>query len=1027
MKFDGSRKGSALLIVLGMLAFMVVSAVSFSAYMRSSRLPSSYLRRTAASRQLAKAALAEAIERLDVAIAENPYPDQRVDPAEVNRPSTTRLDRLGETGSGYRNYWFHKIFIGGSTFLSPDNTVSTLTLEGLAYIPPPLVNEARRYSRMSRAATWHSLGFDSGRYAYCAIDVSDYFDVNRMVADGRRDSAENRITMAYLFEKSDHSGYESWLSGWENFMSNFREDDGTISKSKLPLISMADWNLAVNDRKPSGVVSPFCNYVKGATSFYGLGSNSGTQADKYRAMQFVTDSYLPGRALDGKNEIDISTKQGQPFKKFKKGASVSDVKDLYDVAYKERSAVDSKGNAKSALGLLSNYIPFVDVVNLYDYLDGDSIPTTLSLPTVERAPMVCGITPKIAVNLKLKEPKADPDEVMEKYIFRTLNYYVDTDAFLSQIQGVEATVLFPFKRGMKDEFSLDASIRLFFGPQGVNLRQVPGVKPVPSANSQDFASSGYKDGVFKLYAKGNSKVSFSNVTKQEDAVKTVAIRVDNNSKKEVIKYLTDNPAFVVKMRYDRDQGGAVDESTGVPVEATCNIAPVTAKGQVNDSFKNSILAQLQKEAAGEEVAAFTLYAAPYIRVKDKSGKITVDMVPAHSSDDLYNGIDNAKEGMSSGVAKVFFGLEAPIMRLTADGEQIRFTPEGFNTSGGLRNFTPTALMCPDPRYNFAPENWIESTSADASAWLGAFGEKGSDAACSGERDGDIFMFVSNQEYLQSVYELSFLPRLCDQWGKGDMTTSQYSPVKTATDKYPTTVAECQNARHMWRTYRCFDNADGNREDFESLGLVRNDDAFRVNPCSPSVDALMAAFANTPYDWWAASTNNYDISDSDMESAKDFNKKYAFNEMNDSAALAWEDLEGVAENFMDAVRTNKGDWEAALDDLEWDNKNKSTRADNFCGVPLGNGTDVLHSVDRKFLYGFWHDSFANRQQLFLVFVRAEPMMMGGGSARQIPPQLGARAVALVWRDPKIEGEDQRVSETAKTVPHRTRVLFYRQFE
>ena len=33
MKFDGSRKGSALLIVLGMLAFMVVSAVSFSAYM----------------------------------------------------------------------------------------------------------------------------------------------------------------------------------------------------------------------------------------------------------------------------------------------------------------------------------------------------------------------------------------------------------------------------------------------------------------------------------------------------------------------------------------------------------------------------------------------------------------------------------------------------------------------------------------------------------------------------------------------------------------------------------------------------------------------------------------------------------------------------------------------------------------------------------------------------------------------------------------------------------------------------------
>ena len=50
------RKGSALLIVLGMLAFMIVSAVAFSAYMRYARLPSSYLRRTTASRELTKAA-----------------------------------------------------------------------------------------------------------------------------------------------------------------------------------------------------------------------------------------------------------------------------------------------------------------------------------------------------------------------------------------------------------------------------------------------------------------------------------------------------------------------------------------------------------------------------------------------------------------------------------------------------------------------------------------------------------------------------------------------------------------------------------------------------------------------------------------------------------------------------------------------------------------------------------------------------------------------------------------------------------
>ena len=36
-----SRQGSALLIVLGMFSFMLVSAVAFSIYMRASRAPSS--------------------------------------------------------------------------------------------------------------------------------------------------------------------------------------------------------------------------------------------------------------------------------------------------------------------------------------------------------------------------------------------------------------------------------------------------------------------------------------------------------------------------------------------------------------------------------------------------------------------------------------------------------------------------------------------------------------------------------------------------------------------------------------------------------------------------------------------------------------------------------------------------------------------------------------------------------------------------------------------------------------------------
>ena len=65
MKRTSSRKGSALLIVLGMLAFMVVSAVGFSVFMRESRKPSSHLRRSITARFLLRAALANAISRVD--------------------------------------------------------------------------------------------------------------------------------------------------------------------------------------------------------------------------------------------------------------------------------------------------------------------------------------------------------------------------------------------------------------------------------------------------------------------------------------------------------------------------------------------------------------------------------------------------------------------------------------------------------------------------------------------------------------------------------------------------------------------------------------------------------------------------------------------------------------------------------------------------------------------------------------------------------------------------------------------------
>ena len=91
-----------------------------------------------------------------------------------------------------RNLWRGRVLLATNRVEDVGKTVPVLTMESLAYIPPPLVNEARYWSRKTPTAAWQSIPYDVGRYAYCAIDVSDYFDVNRLTASYPRSSAANR-------------------------------------------------------------------------------------------------------------------------------------------------------------------------------------------------------------------------------------------------------------------------------------------------------------------------------------------------------------------------------------------------------------------------------------------------------------------------------------------------------------------------------------------------------------------------------------------------------------------------------------------------------------------------------------------------------------------------------------------------------------------------------------------------------------------------------------------------------------------
>ena len=113
------RSGSALIIVLGFLSFMVVSAVAFAVYMRTERLASSGFHRSASVRQMVKAGVANVIAQIDAAIGDDPYPG---------------LQMGGSSGGDFGlNHWRNCLFMPYK-YAPADETVPVIPLEGLAYL-----------------------------------------------------------------------------------------------------------------------------------------------------------------------------------------------------------------------------------------------------------------------------------------------------------------------------------------------------------------------------------------------------------------------------------------------------------------------------------------------------------------------------------------------------------------------------------------------------------------------------------------------------------------------------------------------------------------------------------------------------------------------------------------------------------------------------------------------------------------------------------------------------------------------------
>lgn len=1072
-----SRKsGSALLIVLGFLSFMVVSAVAFAIYMRAERMPSSALRRAVATRHLVHAALAEAIARVDDAVRGDPFPGLCDTNTDFSAKGTyTYRDQRGQA----MDVWQGRVFmppdpLGGTTtretrFAPVTETVSVLTLEGLGYLPPGLVNDVRFLSRSSWAAQWQQLPFDAGRFAFCAVNVSDYFDVNRVWANrGRTSEAGGRLSLGYLFDPSfdptagngasagDVVNFAADAATFDRFVHTTRQtgddkgnDNTQAVGSDTPYVSLLDYNLALGRNGGGSSLLPlFYNWIDRSSqaSYYQEGSQ---QAKSAARQPFVTESVSTNESW----LVDLATAKGQPFYGRNltpsQNVRVSDVVNYNSEFFRQVFSAGSK--------LLSP----LDYVTLYDYLDHDDIPLSLAAPCVERVPMVAALEQTVQFApgpMPAKPGVGDPGGPNRP---KTSITYFDVDPNWFQPGVLTTVVAFPFKHGKTRNnnlsggpFKVQALVRLFLAPPGLNARSpiAAQLRPQNEADWKDkkeapFSFNG-QNGVFMLSVRSQEvDLTLPNSVQDEaDAFCTggggsgiVAIPVDFGG----LGFPSDLHMLTVKTSQDcNDQGIPVGQETKT---YTLNIRPfIDANGNLPNGAADISEAEFNA-VAGIEVVP---YVCVWVRIVNDDG--TVDLVPAYPDDDVLNGGAGGDP-----VLQTYGGSSAPLMRFVGDGVPFSLqTIAGGSFSGGTPTWKPKAMYTVDPRFNWAPESWYASEQSGVTfdKWLDATRSAvgmGTDAT----RDEDIFLFTSNQGVLQSLGEFAFLPRLCENGAELISASSFDGAERTAAN-------QVANFACMWRSYPVDRNWYAQ---WAALRVGRSTAReCLVNPYTDNRAVMMAALANTPVDYWAAGRGMAADCALRKDGAKMINDtdpwittaadalKYAFGSKSDDPGdrLACQNLVSIADQIMTEMRTgtlgliesNMGNnnwnpataWEDIWDNLAWDILQNGNSVTRFLGVDLGNNV-ALHSVDRKFLYSYWRDCFANNQQLFLIFVRAESNALGG-PGEGTPAQQGGRAVALVWRNPAATDQEGRTYDaqnqyntSGERKPHQTRVLFYHQFD
>jgi hypothetical protein len=899
--FKTEKRGSALLVVLGFLSFMIISAVSFAVYMRVERQSSSSYRHAVVGRHLLETALYRAMDQVDADLRGNRY--QVVEGNEVPDASSIQKKK-------FPDHWQ----VGGRFFTSSaDNSdpepARVLSLEALSFLPASLVNEARV---TSLDAQWRRMSIvsgterrDVGRYAFLCVNVSDMLNVNGCTNAVRTGS--NLVSIASLLTDPTSSVIFDWPKA-KVFAERATQD--------IHYSTLQDFYACMK-----GANSKFLSSETDSPSldFFENGNSELFNYDNARNHLLVTDGFAKAPATAPDQVCNLGVPSGQPFAAGALNGSGFAAPALQaDFVAAFQKAFPAADNSY-ILGVLPGL--------LADYLATDANLTWgLDTPSVKLTPMICQfiIANNSGAEIKthVEGSGASAKSVVDVQLIE------DMGAPTFGNFGLQARVCYPFKNIATER-------------QGQYTLEVKGFISVLQNRSGEPTSA------------------------------TLASRGANELRYEFTGTGTFNPASILGQP---------------PSENACYVTVDLLLA--GDAVNNKTIPMIDEDgtiktpgfAEGSDFSVVLGISSAMI--KNSKGSV-VDMVPCNR--------------LVAAVKAKDPSIDIPLPLLYFETAPVRLQK---NLAAAKMPYEWRSLEVPDPRFNHFTMNWVNNYADD----YGIMGMHQVTRSLLGNdgRDTDIFMRVSNMQYLQSPGELGFLIR---PYQYRDDIPTNYRNKKTID---PNT----DDSEAFFRTVRLY--KQGNKDpDYvyerfmnaaDAQGTLPLANRVRINPLSTSTNILKLAITGVPFD--------YSISTL-PETENITEKVFGGNKTSwEAFASTW------ASQFSQIVATDKLNEKmdksiascTAIAQMNWYDVDKR----RCLGVALPN---ELFNADRKMMYAFSLDSMSDRQQLFLYFFQAE--VIAPLSLAKSRSLAGGRAIAVVARDP--------YPKTGTTDYYEHKVLFFKQLD